>query len=332
MNRRRRFLLAGGGAVCLFVLVQLGALALVEPFQAEGYQQIENPGDPTNSVVYLVLLLVVTGAMLAVIRLGADRVLRGFIVLASASISWYVFSIVANPVAAIVGLPSAGLAVGGAAAVALALIVHPEWYVIAVAGVLMGSGAGGLFGISFGVLPAIVLLTALAVYDAISVYGTEHMLTLASGVMAMKVPVVFVIPLSRSYSFLAEGGDGDDETSEAGDPDAGGERATAPDPEDRDVIFVGLGDAVMPTVLVASAAFFLDTPSLGVPGLALTLPALTAMCGTIAGLLVLIHFVLKGRAHAGLPLLNGGAIGGYLVGALAAGVPLVEALGLGPYL
>jgi presenilin-like A22 family membrane protease len=42
--------------------------------------------------------------------------------------------------------------------------------------------------------------------------------------------------------------------------------------------------------------------------------------------------VLKGRAHAGLPLLNGGTIAGYVVGALAAGISLVDALGLGPYL
>jgi presenilin-like A22 family membrane protease len=42
--------------------------------------------------------------------------------------------------------------------------------------------------------------------------------------------------------------------------------------------------------------------------------------------------VLKGRAHAGLPLLNGGSIAGYLVGALASGIPLVEALGLASFL
>jgi presenilin-like A22 family membrane protease len=41
--------------------------------------------------------------------------------------------------------------------------------------------------------------------------------------------------------------------------------------------------------------------------------------------------VLKGRAHAGLPLLNGGTIAGYVVGATAAGIGLVEALGLAPY-
>jgi presenilin-like A22 family membrane protease len=81
--------------------------------------------------------------------------------------------------------------------------------------------------------------------------------------------------------------------------------------------------------MVASAARFgaeLD----GVDPIALgaTLPALTAAIGTLAGVVALIYFVSKGRAHAGLPLLNGGAIGGYLVGALALGVPLSAAIGL----
>jgi presenilin-like A22 family membrane protease len=95
-----------------------------------------------------------------------------------------------------------------------------------------------------------------------------------------------------------------------------------------------LGDAVIPSILVASAAFFRpgDAPLLDVPGLAVTVPALGAVLGTTVGLLVLMWMVMKGRAHAGLPLLNGGAIGGYLLGALVAGIALVDAVGLTPYL
>jgi len=66
----------------------------------------------------------------------------------------------------------------------------------------------------------------------------------------------------------------------------------------------------------------------GVPVIAVNLPALGAMLGTFAGLFVLMHFVMKGRPHAGLPLLNGGAIGGYVLGSLVAGISLIEALGL----
>jgi presenilin-like A22 family membrane protease len=338
MNARRSAVLGGLAAVVLFVLVQVGALALVQPFESAGYQQVQNPQNPSNSIFYVVLLLVATGLMLVALKYGGDRVLRGFIILTSALISWYVFSVLFAPVAA-----GGALAIAAAAGVAVALYAHPEWYVVDAAGVVMGAGAAALFGISFGVLPAIILLVVLAVYDAISVYGTEHMLTLASGVMEMKVPVVLVIPLSLDYSFLGASPMDDrdaatdaDASPTAADGDADIVEADASDgldeePMARDAFFIGLGDAVMPTILVASAAFFVDAPDLGLP-VAANLPAVTAMVGTLAGLVVLLWMVMKGRAHAGLPLLNGGAILGYLAGAVAVGIPVLDALGLAPYL
>lgn len=324
-------------AVAVFLLVQVGALALVPTFDAQGYQQFENPEDPTNSLVYLGLILVMTALMLAAFKYDFDWVVRVFVVFTSGMLAWYVLGTVLPDVAAI------PLSAG----VALALWFYPEWYVIDAAGVLMGAGAAGLFGISFGLLPAIVLLVVLAVYDAISVYGTEHMLDLAEGVMDLRVPVVLVIPLTLGFSILEEspaerelgddadastavgdGGDADDADDEPSSPaDDAATEGEGPNIEERDAFFIGLGDAVMPTVLVASAAHFLDLPSLGV-GIALNLPALGAMVGTIVGLLILLRMVFAGRAHAGLPLLNGGAITGYLIGAVAAGVPLLSALGL----
>jgi presenilin-like A22 family membrane protease len=352
MENRTRAFAAVGLTVLMFLLVQLGALALVEPFQQAGYQQVENPSDPTNSLVYVGAVLVLTGVMLAIIKLDVEWLLRGALIFTSGLLSWYVFSVVipAWLVVSLGGAPVNVVALAAAGVIALALAVHPEWYVIDAAGVLMGAGAAGLFGISFGLLPAILLLSVLAVYDAISVYGTEHMLTLASGVMDLKIPVILVIPLSASYSFLddegmSEGDGGEVESADersgatasaadGGEPSESGASAPETDAEaerpemsDRDVFFIGLGDAVMPTVMVASAASFAPVEPL-VSGLALNLPALTSMVGTIAGLLVLLWLVMKGRAHAGLPLLNGGAIGGYLVGALASGMTLVQALGL----
>ncbi|WP_128477970.1 presenilin family intramembrane aspartyl protease PSH [Halorussus pelagicus] len=342
MENRTRVFAAVGLTVAMFLLVQLGALALVEPFQQAGYQQVENPSDPTNSLFYVAAVLVLTGVMLAIIKLEVQWLLRGALIFTSGLLSWYVFSVVIPGwlLVQFGGAPLNVLALAAAAGVSLALAVHPEWYVIDAAGVVMGAGAAGLFGISFGLLPAILLLTVLAVYDAISVYGTEHMLTLASGVMDLKIPVILVIPMTLSYSFLNDDGGmtGEEDEAEAsmedepsaadgGDPAATDADAERPDVTERDVFFIGLGDAVMPSVMVASAASFAPPEPL-VSGLALNLPALTSMVGTIAGLLALLWMVMKGRAHAGLPLLNGGAIGGYLVGALASGMTLMQALGL----
>jgi len=333
--------------VGLFLVVQLGALALVPEFAESGYQAVENPDNPTNSLLYIAAIIAMTGLMLAAFRYNLDQGIRLLIVGVSAWLSWYVFSAVVSPLAAAVP----------AVAVGVALLVYPEWYVIDTAGVLMGAGAAGLFGISFGLLPALLLLGFLAVYDAISVYGTEHMLSLAEGVMDLNIPVVLVIPLSLSYSLLGEepesegadpggddgegsgegddtDGDSDDSANEGAD-DSVNEGADVSEPtdiEDRDAFFIGLGDAVIPAVLVASAATFSPAETLAVPLIGINVPALLAMVGSLGGLLVLMSWVIKGRPHAGLPLLNGGAIGGYLIGSVVAGVPLIEAVELGGFL
>jgi presenilin-like A22 family membrane protease len=368
MDDRSRAVLASAGIVLVFVVVQLGALAVVDPLDAGGNQFVEDTSDPTISLLYVVAILAMTGLMLAAFRLGVDALLRGFVVFAGAYISLFVFRAVLPPVVTVdvAGTSVAVLAWVGAIVIGVALWVYPEWYVIDAAGIVMGIGAAGLFGINFGILPALVLLAVLAVYDAISVYGTEHMLTLASGVMEMRVPIVLVVPLTLSYSFLdadvpdpAEEGDqqhADDDHADdqqhadddyADDQVAGGSPGVAAtanggtDPDggsdgfelEREALFIGLGDVVIPTVLVASAAFFVgDVPTLGPGALTVGLPVAGAMAGTLVGLVVLLYLVLQGRAHAGLPLLNGGAIGGYLVGALAGGLTLLEALGLAGFL
>ncbi|MFB6080968.1 MAG: presenilin family intramembrane aspartyl protease PSH [Haloferacaceae archaeon] len=336
-----RALRAVAVAVLIFLVVQVGALALVGPFDAAGYRAVQNPSDPTNSLVYLAAILVATGLMLAAFRYDFERAVRAVVVLSSTLLSWYVFSVVVPP-----AVPARGaVAVACSLAVGAALVVYPEWYVIDAAGVLMGAGAAGLFGISFGPLPAVVLLLALAVYDAISVYGTRHMLSLAGGVMDLRIPVVLVVPVTLSYSLLDDDFEDVDEvlegegTTEGRDGEVDGDgatddgEATEGDDGERDAFFIGLGDAVMPTVMVASAAAFSPAAPLGIGLLpALNLPALCAMVGTLLGLLVLLRAVMGGRAHAGLPLLNGGAVGGYLAGSVLAGVPLVHAVGLAPYL
>ena len=320
------------GAVLLFLLIQLGSLALVQTFFEQGYQAVENPDDPTNSLLYIGAILLATLGFLAAFKYDLDWIVRVVIVATSGLLSWYVFSALAPMVVAV--------ALGSA--VAIGLWVYPEWYVVDTAGVLMGAGAAGLFGITFGILPALVLLSILAVYDAISVYKTEHMLDLADGVMDLRIPAILVIPLSLSYSLLddkagvsdgddREGVDGrnaDDETSEPETETAEPADAVTDDDNERDVFFIGLGDAVIPGVLIASAAFFSPAPQFAVPIIELNLPALLALIGTLGGLLVLMRMVMKGRAHAGLPLLNGGAIAGYLLGSLLAGISLLETVGL----
>jgi len=63
-----------------------------------------------------------------------------------------------------------GLSIIPTLAILLLLRFYPEWYVIDAFGILVCAGISSLFGVSMTVLPAILLLLVLAVYDAISVY------------------------------------------------------------------------------------------------------------------------------------------------------------------
>ena len=133
-----------------------------------------------------------------------------------------------------------------------------------------------------------MLLVGLAIYDAWAVYRTGHMVDLADSVMNLKLPILLVMPKSAGYSFLDQG-------SLADQIEKG---------EKREALFMGLGDLVIPGALVVSSK-----ASLG------WMVGISSMIGGLIGFCILMVFVLSGRPQAGLPLLNGGAILGYVVGA-----------------
>ncbi len=185
-----------------------------------------------------------------------------------------------------------------------ALVINPEWYVIDAVGVVVAAGAIAIFGISLGILPAMVLLIALAVYDAISVYRTKHMIDLADNVIDLKLPILLVVPKKRGYSFKEQEGI----------------KKELKQKKDRDAMFMGLGDVIIPTILGVSAITFLPQLTVATLG-GLTLYSNLAVgifsfAGAIVGYLALMRYVAKGNPQAGLPLLNSGAIGGYIIGYL----------------
>ncbi len=77
MERRWRILGGCGLIAGIFLFVQLGALALVQPFESAGYQAVEDPSDPTNSLMYVGAILVATAVMLLAFRYDVDQLIRG---------------------------------------------------------------------------------------------------------------------------------------------------------------------------------------------------------------------------------------------------------------
>ncbi len=273
----------------LMVTVEVLALFLGAPLDSAGIHAFEDPHAPENSLYYLGFILLFTLFILIIIKLNAKWLIQLIILGAVASTICYVL----YPL--LYRLTTFEMAVIASITIALAMtiILHlfPEWYVIDLVGIIVGAGAAAIFGISLSILPVILLLLLLAVYDAIAVYRTKHMITLAEGVMDLRLPILFIVPKRRDYSFRRE-------TFKK---------------EERDAFFMGLGDAVMPAILVASAYFF--TGSLT--------PAVTTIIGSLVGFAALMSLVLKGKPQAGLPFLNTGAVIGYVAGALIAGISVI---------
>lgn len=410
----------------VFVVNILLAVLFAVPFRRAHLQAFENPQDTSNAIWYIVFILIFTFVILWIARKKIKWLIRVIILFAVGSTIAYVV----GPILAIYlthgpywfsdALLGAGrsldlTALGGALALSIASVValykHPEWYVIDSVGLLVAAGSAAIFGISFGILPVLLLLALLAVYDAIAVYRTKHMLSLADTVIDLRLPVLLVIPKHAGYRFKAEAGKF--------------KEASAENKGEREAMFMGLGDLVMPTMLVVSALMFLPglimlplhasadaaaghdglpvdvqvqagqghplnatylltssdaasaswnwTVDLNEDGMAdhqgrglpatftdvydqpVIVPvqanvtasngqvgsfsayvtidyagssdvftqfvhspvALGAAVGTLAGFVILMGFVLRGNPQAGLPLLNGGAIAGFLIGLYA---------------
>ncbi|UCE75012.1 MAG: hypothetical protein JSV56_04730 [Methanomassiliicoccales archaeon] len=185
-------------------------------------------------------------------------------------------------------------------AFSLTLLVHkyPEWYVVDAVGLVMAIGATVILGVTFALLPAIVLLIILAVYDAISVYKTKHMITLADSVIDLNLPVLLVIPKKLSYSYRKEKPRLKEQLKSG---------------KEREAMYMGLGDIVIPSLLIVSALSFLPHIQTGFGVTGNILVGIGTMIGILVGFSVLMRFVLKGNPQAGLPLLNSGAIAGYVI-------------------
>jgi len=278
----------------IFAISQLGALAMVSSALGEEYQAFEDPNDPMIPVYYVIAIVLFTFIILYIIKKKRENVVK-FIFLGAVGFTiFYVILILALLFDS--GILALLTSVGLAAVLIYYLVKKPEWYVIDATGMLVAVGTIGILGISLNILPVMILLIVLAVYDAISVYGTKHMVALADGVTQMKLPILLVIPKKRGYSYLSQ-------KPLKQQLEEGGER---------EAMFMGLGDVIIPGILVASAFYYLsDETVMGVAGSLLV--ALGALVGGLAGFALLMRFVLKGNPQAGLPLLNGGTALGYIL-------------------
>ena len=267
---------------CFFVVINGFALLMKNLFQPT----FEDVNNPVNVLYIFVIIIVMTVIILLIARYWKKQAIQVIILFAIGYTAFFIFVPLLSFLPEMLCL---ALSVLLAIALVVALYKYPEWYIIDICGVIVGAGAIAIFGISLSVLLVIILLVVLAVYDAISVYQTKHMIDLADTVMDLKLPVLLVVPKIWRYSLINETKTLKEKLQEH---------------EERDAFFMGLGDIVMPGILVVAA--YQNIPD-GLP------VALSVLAGTLVGFSILMTFVIKGKPQAGLPLLCSGAILGYLI-------------------
>jgi Uncharacterized protein conserved in archaea len=316
------------------LIVQVGSLWLSATEYIASQPPLENPESISYSIYYIIILLIFSAFLIFLIKKNKDFVIRAIIYVSIYTTLCYVFIAITDKA---IGYSYYTLAFSLICALLLTVLIHkhPEWYVIDISGLLIAIGACALVGVSLSYMPIIVMMIGLLIYDFISVYKTKHMLTLAHGMMDLKLPILFVIPKKWGYSYIKDSFSEDstkaeaEDTSEMKNADEAQNTAEAdnvaeakknPEEEEQktksDALFMGLGDAVIPTLLVVSSNHFLEHDG------PLSMPSLFAMIGTFVGFAALMYMVSKGKPQAGLPLLNTGTILGFIIGIIISGTAI----------
>jgi len=273
----------------LFILIHSIALFLIWPFDKAGMQAFEQTDNPLNLIYIFSIIFIMTLIILIIAKFWKKQLIQFIILGAIGYTIFWVFQPLLLFILQLQWQIAFLLSIILAFLLVVILYKFPEWYVIDVCGIIVGAGAIAIFGISLGIFLVILLLVGLSIYDAISVYKTKHMIELADTVMDLKLPVLLVIPKIRKYSLIKE-------TKSL--------KQKLKDGEERDAFFMGLGDVVMPGILVAASFNFIEN---GLP------IAISVIIGTLVGFVILMTFVIKGKPQAGLPCLCGGAIAGYII-------------------
>src|SRR2546425_5350812 len=292
----------------LLVGSQIAAIALSPIFAGAGFQAFQSPQDVTNTVIILFVSWASAAVILGLVRYKRQNLAK-YVIMASIFITlafvlllplFYALDYATGGTAdgVLLGNVATVLAFAAAAGFVSRLVKSLKWYVVAAIGMVTAAGVTAILGISFGTLPAILLLIALAFYDAWAVYRTKHMITLADELTSQRLPILLVIPKKAGYSFR-------DQKSLKEQVASG---------EEREAMFIGLGDLIIPGILSVSAFTFLSPSGgnfIGIPSNEWI--AIATVVGSLLGFLFLMRFVLRGKPQAGLPLLNGGAVLGFLI-------------------
>ncbi|MBI4214711.1 hypothetical protein HY546_01830 [archaeon] len=247
---------------------------------------VENPADPTNAGSIIAYILVITLAILVIIKFSKKLLL----VLEALA----VFFGSALALELLIPLDIGGVvSVGFLLAIALTAwkMLKPSILSQDVALVMSVAGAGAVLGVSLEPLPVFLLMLGLSVYDFLSVFVTKHMVYMARAIterpmaFTAAIPARFAKPVPKI------------------DLKTGKKKLSK-----THVFQLGGGDIAIPLVLASSLLRYFGA-----------IYAIVSVAGAFLALLALFFFATKrpGRVLPALPVVSAGAVWSFALARLA---------------
>ena len=322
MSQQWVSMLSMGGMFVGTILLGLSIQPLYDIPEARAFGE-EGASKGGYVAMEMMFILIFTVVIIWLARKGLDYIIKAIVILALGMSLFYILLPYISLFYYLLGISSSDLILVSTILASISLMAllvkYPEWYVVNTVGILVGAGVITLIGVSFVPVLIIAFMVAAAIYDHWAVNSSKHMLELADTMIKNKLPVLLVAPKERGYSFIEE----EDSVMSSEAPEEMDWEDPAPNIKpkkgSRDALFMGLGDVIFPGMLVISAVSFL--PENGseltyIFGTMYTGPlavGLGTLFGGLCGYVALMTQVARGQAQAGLPLLNGGSILGYLI-------------------
>jgi presenilin-like A22 family membrane protease len=272
--------------VAMFLITQLLGLYVGVQYLAEIEAGVlppafENPENITNSFMLFIYIIISTVGILIVVKFWKPsiRVLEAMVVFFS---SWITFDFLVP-----IGVWYFSLGFFLAIALTAWKALRPTILSQNVAAIFSGAGAGALLGASFGVVPSLLFLVMLCVYDFVSVFITKHMIHLARELT--KTPMAFTIASPHEFKkakyFRIKGRTKRKKVH---------------------VFQLGVGDIVIPMMFSISLlrSFTIVSSILSIIG------------STVALLLLIYHMSNHPRALPALPFITVGTLAGFMISML----------------
>ncbi len=158
----------------------------------------EDPQDPYSGIYLFIMILVATGLLLILLKYELGKIIKIMMISGFMVGLYFTFSNIFNPA---VGLTAASLLT------ILYVIKKNNIWVMDFVLLFVIPGIGSILGASLSIIPAMIFIIVMSVYDIIAVFGTKHMVKLANLASESEdnIPLMFAIPAEERYLALGTG-------------------------------------------------------------------------------------------------------------------------------